>query len=80
MPLVPEVTLKPFDKWEVDFMGPINPPGKRTRARYIITMTYYLTRWVEAAPVVDFIAAASSRFLFDNIVTWFGCPRILMRD
>ena len=80
MLLVLQVTLQQFDKWAVDFVGPINPPGKRTAVRYIITAIDYLTRWEEAAPVVDCTAATTSRFIFENIVTWFGCPRILMSD
>ena len=32
IPLVPQVMLQPFDKWEVDFVGPINLPEKRTGA------------------------------------------------
>ena len=45
MLLVPQITLQPFDKWAMDFVGPINPLGKRNGARYIITATNYLTRW-----------------------------------
>jgi len=51
MPLVPQVTLQAFDKWAIDFVGPINPPRKKTSARYIITKIDYLTRWVKAQPV-----------------------------
>ena len=80
MPLVPQVTLQPFDKWVVDFVGPINPPKKRTSVRYIIIETYYLTRWAKAAPVMDCTIAIMARFLFDNIVMQFGWPRILMSD
>ena len=80
MLLVPQVTLQPFDKWVVDSVGPINLLGKRTGVWYIITATYYLTRWVKATPVVDCTAVTTTRFLFDNIVTQFGCPRILMSD
>ena len=61
-------------------MGPTNAPRKRTGARYIITTTDYLTRWVEATPIVDCTTVTESIFLFENIVMWFGCPRILMSD
>ena len=44
MPLVPQVTLQPFDKWVEDFVGVVNPPRKRTGAWYIITTMNYLTR------------------------------------
>ena len=74
------VTLQPFDKWAVDFVGPINPPRKRTGMWYIIIAIDYLTRWVEATPVMDCTIVTMVKFLFNNIVTWFGCPRILMSD
>ena len=69
MQLVPHVILQAFEKWDVDFFGPINPPGKRTGARYIITATYYITRWVEEAPVKYCTAANAARFSFDHVVT-----------
>ena len=74
MSLVSQVTLQPFDKWAVDFVGPINPLGKRTSVRYIITTTDYLTRCEEAALVVDCTLATTSWFIFEKIVTQFGCP------
>jgi hypothetical protein len=53
IPLMPQVTLQVFDKWVVDFIGPINRLERRSGARYIITATEYLTRWEEVALVKD---------------------------
>ena len=64
----------------MDFVGPINPLGKRTDACYIITATDYLTRWAEATLVVDCTTATAAKFIFESIMTWFRYPRILMRD
>lgn len=80
MPLYPLITLDPFGKWPIDFVGPINPPSWCIRARYVITATEYLTRWAEALLVKDCTAETIAMFIFENIVTLFGCPKILMSD
>jgi transposase InsO family protein len=48
--------------------------------RYIITTVKYITRWVEAAPVKDCNVETVAHFLFEQVITRFGCPRFLMSD
>jgi transposase InsO family protein len=80
MPLESQLTLQSFKKWAIDFVGPINPSGKCTGARYIITATKYLTRWAEAREDKDSSATTIACFIFDYIITSFGCPNIIMSD
>ena len=47
---------------------------------YIITATKYLTRWAEATIVKDYSAKTVVHFLFEQVITRFGCPGIMMRD
>ena len=78
--MVPKITLQEFDKWVVDFVGPINPPSIRTGLWYIITMANSLIRLVEATLVRDCTAMTAARFLFDHVVSKFGYPNILVSD
>jgi hypothetical protein len=61
-------------------VGPIKPPGNHTEVRYIITATEYLTIWVESREFKDYSVATIERFIFEDIITRFGCPKILMSD
>jgi hypothetical protein len=39
-----------------------------------------LTRWAEARAVKDCSATIALRFIFDDIINRFGCPKILLSD
>ena len=72
--------LEPFQKWGLDFVGPFKPAVIRTGNRYIIVVTDYCTKWVEAKPLRDNTAASTTKFLYENIWCRFGCPIELVRD
>jgi hypothetical protein len=78
MPLVLQVTLHTFEKWEFYLVGLIKPPTNRSGSRYIIIAIDHLTRWDEAEPVRDCETKTIGNFFFQNVVTRFGCMRILM--
>ena len=78
IPLLPQITLQVFYKWAIDFIGSFNLIGKHTGTHYIITATDYLTIWAEVAPVKECTTAVVTKFLFENVITWFGCPNILI--
>jgi transposase InsO family protein len=61
-------------------VGPINPPGRPIGVRYIITAIKYLTRWVEARTIKDYSSATTTQFIFEDIITRCGFPKILMSD
>jgi transposase InsO family protein len=61
-------------------VGAINTPTKRLGARYIITVTEHLTRWSEVASVKECSTNTTTHFLFEKVISRFGCLRILMSD
>ena len=80
LPLNPQITLHVFNKWVIDFVGPIHPPVKKMGARYIIITTEYLTKWVDEKPVKGCSITTTTNFIFEYILYQSCYPRILMSD
>ena len=80
MPFQPVLTLEPFQKWELDFVGRFKLASMRIGNRYIIVATDYCTKWVEAKPLRDNTAASTTKFLYENIRCRFGCRIELVSD
>ena len=80
MPLISVNPSLTFEIWAIDFIGPFPIPAKRTGARYIITAVEYVTKWAEAEPVDTFSSEIATNFIYENIITRFGCPITLISD
>ena len=51
-----------------------------TRARYIIRTVEYVTKWAEVELVPSFTKEVVAKFIYENIITRFGCPLTLISD
>jgi hypothetical protein len=71
---------EPFMKWGPDFVGPIKPMGRLTRNKYILVVIDYATKWVEAKALKTNIAIVTTIFLYEYILTKFGCPLTIVTD
>ena len=64
----------------IDFIGPFSTPGRQTGERYIITMVECVTKWEEVVRIETFSSEIDAKFIYENIVTIFGCPLTLISD
>jgi hypothetical protein len=79
MPLQPILLEFPFSKWGLDFIGPINPPSS-IRQVFILTTTYYFTKWTEVVPLKHSKDEQVIYFLETNIFSIFGLPLEIITD
>eukprot|EP00253_Pinus_taeda_P027379 PITA_27379 len=76
MPLQPQVTFDPFNKWGMGFIGPIKPPSKQKQ--HIIVCTDYLNKWAKTKAIKASIEENVDEFLRENVFYKFGYPRELV--
>ena len=80
MPLILVNPSFTFKIWAIDFIGPFPILAKKTGARYTITAVEYVTKWAEAEPVDTCSSEIATKFIYENIITRFGCQLTLISD
>ena len=80
MPLLPISHSLTFETWAIDFIGPFPKQGKRIGAKYIIIAIDYVTKWEEAESVHSCTKEVATKFIYEYIITRFGCPLTLVND
>jgi hypothetical protein len=78
--LVTSLLKKSFMKWRLDFVGLINPAGRYTENKYIIVATNYTIKWVEARTSITNTTEVTIKFMYECILTKFGCPLTIITD
>ena len=39
-----------------------------------------ITKWAEAEPIYTCFSEIATKFIYENIITWFGCPLTLINN
>ena len=69
---------KPFDMIGIDFVGPL--PKTDNGNQWLLVITDYATRWVEAFPTKDSKAITVAEILVKQIIARYGAPMKLLSD
>ncbi|GJS03909.1 reverse transcriptase domain-containing protein [Tanacetum coccineum] len=76
--LTPITSPWPFYKWGINIAIPFpEGPGK---VKFLIVAMDYFTKWIEAKPVATITVNHIKKFMWDNIVCWFGIPGEIISD
>ncbi len=78
--MVTTLQEEPFMKQGLDFIDLIKPTWRLIGNKYILVVAYYATKWVEAKAFKTNIVIVTTRFLYEYILTKFGCPLTIVTD
>lgn len=63
--LKPQVLKEPFERWSLEFVGPLNPPSNGKKQ--ILVCTHYVKKWLEAKEISKATEYAVVSFIFVEI-------------
>jgi transposase InsO family protein len=69
----------PFRGWGMDMIGKINPPSSKGH-HYILAITNYFTKWVEAIPMKSITSKDVINFIKEHVIHRFGIPQTILTD
>ncbi|XP_048626848.1 uncharacterized protein LOC125594842 [Brassica napus] len=67
----------PFMRWGMDIIGPM--PASRQK-KFILVLTYYFTKWVEAEAYASITDKEVQNFVWRNIICRHGLPYEIITD
>jgi hypothetical protein len=83
--MVPVSVMNPIIKpwplrgWGMDIIGKINPPSSKGH-QYILAITEYFTKWVEAIPMKSVTSKDVIHFVKEHVIHMFGIPQTITTD
>jgi transposase InsO family protein len=63
----------------MDMISKINPPCRKGH-QYILVITDYFTKWVEAIPMKSVTSKDVVNFIKEHVIHLFGIPQIITTD
>lgn len=77
--LFPTLPLLPYEKWRIDYVGPVHPWSCQGMAYMIIVMDSH-TKWEEAKAMKVANNKTTTLFIFESIIAQYEIPRVLIYD
>ncbi len=74
------MAFEPFMKWGLGFMGLVKSTARYIGNQYIIIVTNYTNKWVETKTFPNNMVKSTIKFIYEQIITHFGCPTHLVSD
>ena len=69
----------PLERVAIDIMGPL-PCTNTNKARYLLLVSCYFTKWLDAIPLVTIDAKTIATKLIESFISVFGVPTLLQSD
>ena len=76
--LQPILNPLPFAQWGLDILGPF--PEAVYQKKWLIVGVDYFSKWIEAEAASNITEQTVRKFIWQNIITRFGIPRVFVFD